>query len=64
MPSKAAATARKAKWYHIVTLKIRVRRISYMSVAPAIAKTPPSVAARRASGPAVGGRRFIGGPAR
>ena len=63
MPSKAAATARKAKWYHIVTLKIRVRRISYMSVAHAIAKTQPSVAARRASG-AVGGRRFIGGPAR
>src|SRR5512145_2066154 len=40
MPRSAAATARKAKWYHIVTLKTRVRRISYISVAADTAKTP------------------------
>src|SRR5215510_15825788 len=43
MPSSAAATARKAKWYHIVTLKIRVRRISYISVAADTAKIPALV---------------------
>src|SRR5262245_61073846 len=40
IPRSAAATARNAKWYHIVTLKILVSRISYISVAAAIANTP------------------------
>ena len=32
--------ATKAKWYHIVTLKIRVSAISYISVASVIANRP------------------------
>src|SRR5262249_11254238 len=44
MPRSAAATARKAKWYHIVTLKIRVRRISYIRVAADTANTPAPTA--------------------
>jgi hypothetical protein len=31
MPNTAKETAKKAKWYHIVTEKIRVRDISSMS---------------------------------
>jgi hypothetical protein len=31
-PNRATDIDRKAKWYHIVTLKIRVSAISYMSV--------------------------------
>ena len=40
----AAGTARNAKWYHIVTLKMRVRRISYIRVAAEIANTPTHAA--------------------
>ncbi len=40
MPNIAIEIATKAKWYHIVTLKIRVSRISYMSVASATSRRP------------------------
>jgi hypothetical protein len=40
MPNIARDTAMNAKWCHIVTLKRRVRRISYIRVASAIRKTP------------------------
>ncbi len=40
MPNMATEIATNAKWYHIVTLKIRVSRISYISVASATRKTP------------------------
>ena len=46
IPSNAAATLRNAKWYHMVTLKIRVSRTSYISVAAATANTPPHRAIR------------------
>jgi hypothetical protein len=32
--------ARKAKWYHMVTLKIRVSTISYIRVASVTVKRP------------------------
>ena len=32
IPNRATEIATKAKWYHIVTLKMRVKPISYISV--------------------------------
>ena len=43
MPNIATEIATKAKWYHIVTLKIRVRRISYISVESATKASPKAV---------------------
>ena len=40
MPNIATEIATNAKWYHIVTLKIRVSRISYISVESAMRNTP------------------------
>ena len=40
MPNIASDSATNAKWYSIVTLKIRVSRISYISVARATKKMP------------------------
>jgi hypothetical protein len=40
MPNIATEMATNAKWYHIVTLKIRVRTISYMIVARVTRKRP------------------------
>ena len=40
MPNRATEIATKAKWYHIVTLKIRVRAISSMSVESVTRKRP------------------------
>ncbi len=41
MPKRAIDTATKAKWYHMVTLKIRVRSTSYISVLSVVKKSPP-----------------------
>jgi hypothetical protein len=41
MPNIAMEIARKAKWYHIVTLKIRVSMISSINVESVTAKRPP-----------------------
>jgi hypothetical protein len=38
--------ATKAKWYHIVTLKIRVRTISYANVDSVTTKRPAYVSGR------------------
>src|ERR1039458_2933757 len=43
MPNMASEMATKAKWYHMVTLKIRVSRISSIMVASVIKKRPASV---------------------
>ena len=43
VPKSAMETATKAKWYHIVTLKIRVSPISYISDESVIAKRPAYV---------------------
>ena len=40
MPNSATEMATKAKWYHMVTLKIRVSAISYISVASVTMKSP------------------------
>ena len=40
MPNIATEIATKAKWYHIVTLKIRVSAISYISVESVTKKSP------------------------
>jgi hypothetical protein len=40
MPNIATDSATNAKWYIIVTLKIRVRRISYISVERATKNKP------------------------
>ena len=40
-PNSAMDTAIKAKWYHIVTLNIRVSRISYISVLSVVRNSPP-----------------------
>ena len=37
----ATEMATNAKWYHMVTLKIRVSAISYMMVARVTRKSPP-----------------------
>ena len=39
-PKSATEIATKAKWYHMVTLKIRVSTISYISVESVIRKSP------------------------
>src|SRR3989442_8245452 len=44
MPNIATEMATNAKWYHIVTLKMRVRMISYMSVASVTRPSPMYVA--------------------
>ncbi len=49
MPNIATEIATKAKWYHIVTLKIRVRRTSYISVASAT-RNRPAYAERAGAG--------------
>jgi hypothetical protein len=38
--SAATEIATNAKWYHMVTLKLRVRTISYITVASATKKSP------------------------
>jgi hypothetical protein len=43
MPKRATEIATKAKWYHIVTLKMRVNRISYMRVERVTRKRPAKV---------------------
>jgi hypothetical protein len=40
IPNSAMDTAMKAKWYHIVTLKMRVRRFSYISVVRVMINRP------------------------
>ncbi len=40
IPNRATESATNAKWYSIVTLKMRVRRISYISVASATRNSP------------------------
>jgi hypothetical protein len=40
IPNRAMEIAMKAKWYHMLTLKMRVRRISYNIVARVTAKRP------------------------
>ena len=40
MPNMATEMATKAKWYHIVTLKIRVSTISYISVVSVTTNRP------------------------
>jgi hypothetical protein len=40
IPNSATEIATNAKWYHMVTLKIRVRAISYISVESVIVKRP------------------------
>ena len=40
MPNIATDMATNAKWYHMVTLKIRVRTISYITVASVTRKRP------------------------
>ena len=47
MPNIAIEIATNAKWYHIVTLKMRVSRISYVSVASAIEEQADVGEARR-----------------
>src|SRR5688572_666074 len=42
-PNIASETATKAKWYHIVTLKMRVRRISCINVDRAVRNRPITV---------------------
>src|SRR3989442_8301656 len=44
MPNIATEMATNAKWYHIVTLKMRVRMISYMRVASVTRPSPMYVA--------------------
>src|SRR5262249_24246182 len=41
IPNSASEIAPKAKWYHIVTLKMRVKMISYISVASVTMNRPP-----------------------
>src|SRR5437867_10156908 len=43
MPNMAIEIAMKAKWYHMVTLKMRVSRISYITVASAVANRPRKI---------------------
>lgn len=45
MPNMAMEIATNAKWYHMVTLKMRVRTISYITVASATKKSPRYVVA-------------------
>ena len=45
MPNSATEMATKAKWYHIVTLKIRVSAISYISV-DSVTMNKPGVGGR------------------
>ena len=45
MPNMATEIATNAKWYHIVTLKMRVRTISYITVASATKNSPRYVEA-------------------
>ncbi len=40
IPNSATEIATNAKWYHIVTLKIRVRAISNMRVESVTRKSP------------------------
>ncbi len=40
IPNIATDMAINAKWYHMVTLKIRVRRISYIKVASVTINRP------------------------
>jgi hypothetical protein len=40
IPNMAIDIAMKAKWYHMVTLKIRVRRTSYINVESVTIKRP------------------------
>jgi hypothetical protein len=40
MPSMASEIAMNAKWYHMVTLKIRVSRISNIIVVSVTRKSP------------------------
>ena len=44
-PNMATEMAMNAKWYHIVTLKMRVRTISYITVASATKNSPRYVEA-------------------
>ena len=50
MPNIATEIATNAKWYHMVTLKIRVRRISYISVERATKASPKAVRRLAAGG--------------
>jgi hypothetical protein len=43
IPNMATEMAMKAKWYHIVTLKIRVKRISNISAAMVTRNRPKMV---------------------
>src|SRR5215207_1895153 len=47
VPNRATEMATKAKWYHMVTLKIRVSTISYISVVSVMTNKPASVAGPR-----------------
>ena len=40
VPNRATEMATKAKWYHMVTLKIRVSTISYISVVSVMTNKP------------------------
>ena len=40
IPNMAIDIAINAKWYHMVTLKMRVSRVSYIRVARATMKSP------------------------
>ena len=57
MPNIATEIATKAKWYHMVTLKMRVRSTSYISVERATNASPKAV--RRV---AAGGTDTISAP--
>ena len=49
-PKSATEIATNAKWYHMVTLKIRVSTISYMSVESVIRNNPANVPGRARGG--------------
>ena len=55
VPKSATDMATKAKWYHSVTLKIRVRTISYIRVVSVLSPDAPDVAVAIRSPPMVFG---------
>ena len=65
MPNIAIEIATNAKWYHIVTLKMRVSSTSYISVESATSRRPAAV--RPVAGPGdvvIVGTQRVGASAR